>query len=140
MKVSKLLSGILVLVFCGFALTAMQTSSLQAYTLPDTGQTKCYDNTQEIPCPIAGQPFYGQDGNYQGAQPAYKDNGDGTVTDLNTGLVWQKQDDGTFRTWDEARIKGDEVRGTSYAEKVAWNRCRVSVHFGHGASWPCEFD
>ncbi len=31
-----------------------------------------------------------QDGNYQGIQPAYRDNGDGTVTDLNTGLMWQK--------------------------------------------------
>jgi hypothetical protein len=37
-----------------------------AYQLPDTGQTKCYDNTQEIPCPQPSQAFYGQDGNYQG--------------------------------------------------------------------------
>lgn len=73
-----------------------------AYTLSDTGQTKCYDNTTEIPCPQSGAPFFGQDGNYSGTQPAYKDNGDGTVTDLNTKLLWQKQDDATFRTWDDA--------------------------------------
>ena len=32
--------------------------------VPDTGQTKCYDNTQEIPCPQSGDPFYGQDAQY----------------------------------------------------------------------------
>lgn len=30
------------------------------------------------------------------------DNGDGTVTDDITGLIWQKQADGTKRTWEEA--------------------------------------
>jgi Zn-dependent metalloprotease len=32
----------------------------------------------------------------------YRDNGDDTVTDLGTGLVWQKSDDGNQRTWEEA--------------------------------------
>jgi hypothetical protein len=32
--------------------------------IPDTGQTKCYNDTVEIPCPAPGEPFYGQDGNY----------------------------------------------------------------------------
>ena len=32
----------------------------------------------------------------------YTDNGDGTVTDTDTGLVWQQADDGTTRTWEEA--------------------------------------
>jgi hypothetical protein len=76
-----------------------------AYQLPDTGQTKCYDNTQEIPCPQSGQVFYGQDGNYQGPQPSYRDNGDGMVTDLNTGLMWQQgdsQNDGVGRAWQDA--------------------------------------
>jgi hypothetical protein len=33
---------------------------------------------------------------------AFTDNGDGTVTDSRTGLMWQKQDDGGFRNWDTA--------------------------------------
>lgn len=77
----------------------------QQYKLPDTGQTKCYDNSVEIPCPQPGGPFYGQDGNYRGPQPAYRDNGDGTVTDLNTGLMWQQGDSqnvGFGFTWQEA--------------------------------------
>lgn len=74
------------------------------YLLPDTGQTKCYDNYQEIPCPNLGELFHGQDANYQGAQPAYRNNGDGTVTDLVTGLIWQQKDDQNTvgRTWQEA--------------------------------------
>ena len=36
-----------------------------------------------------------------GQQPAYKDNGDGTVSDLNTGLMWVKAR-GAKVTWDAA--------------------------------------
>jgi hypothetical protein len=63
------------------------------YPLVDTGQTKCYDNSKEVSAPKKGEPFYGQDANYQGLQPSYKDNGDGTVIDLNTGLMWPKSPD-----------------------------------------------
>jgi hypothetical protein len=60
------------------------------YTIVDTGQAECYNNSREITCSQAGEAFYGQDAQYQGSQPAYQDNRDGTVTDLNTGLMWQK--------------------------------------------------
>ena len=30
------------------------------------------------------------------------DNGDGTITDVATGLMWQKQDDGVVRNWEDA--------------------------------------
>src|SRR6266436_5610359 len=55
--------------------------------LPATGQTMCWDsNGNAISC--AGT---GQDGEYRkGAPLAYADNGDGTVADVNTGLVWEK--------------------------------------------------
>ena len=60
------------------------------FVLPDSGQTNCYatDGTQ-ISC--AGN---GQDGDYVGPQPAYQDNGDGTITDLNTGLMWMQDSQG----------------------------------------------
>jgi len=60
------------------------------FAVVDTGQMKCFDNFKEIPCPSAGSAFYGQDSQYDGFQPSYKDNGDGTVTDFNTGLMWIK--------------------------------------------------
>ena len=61
--------------------------------LPDTGQSVCYNNSDEISCPALGASFYGQDGQYEGNKPSYQDNGDGTVTDLNTGLMWQQSPD-----------------------------------------------
>ena len=72
------------------------------YQLPDTGRYKCFDKDSEITCPSQGQPFYGQDAQYFGPQPSYKDNGDGTVTDFNTGLMWQQSDDGIKRQWQAA--------------------------------------
>jgi hypothetical protein len=64
--------------------------SAGAYVVVDTGQTNCYDATSEISAPSSGEAFYGQDAQFEGALPSYQDNGDGTVTDLNTGLMWQQ--------------------------------------------------
>jgi hypothetical protein len=33
---------------------------------------------------------------------SFTDNSDGTITDLVTGLIWQKEDDNITRTWEEA--------------------------------------
>ncbi len=77
-------------------------SDANAYTLPDTGQTTCYDASgNAIACPVPGQPL-AQDGTYNFLPLSYTDNGNGTITDNNTGLIWQRQDDGTLRTWDQA--------------------------------------
>ncbi|MFA6961331.1 MAG: DUF1566 domain-containing protein [Opitutaceae bacterium] len=61
-----------------------------AWPVVDTGQTACYDNTAAIPAPAADRPFFGQDAQYAGTPAAYHDNGDGTVSDLNTGLMWSQ--------------------------------------------------
>ena len=66
-----------------------QTSGL-TYPIVDTGQALTYDNTSEIIAPASGASFYGQDAQIDGNQPHYVDNGDGTVTDLVTGLMWQR--------------------------------------------------
>jgi len=70
--------------------------------LPDTGIDLCSDDTQEIPCPAPGEPFYGQDAQYTTIPMSYTDHGDGTVTDNVTGLMWQQEDDDTNKTWFEA--------------------------------------
>jgi hypothetical protein len=78
-----------------------------AFFLPDTGQTKCYQTVYpwgEIPC--AGT---GQDGEYSINPPSYTDNGDGTVTDDNTGLVWQKEDNGNAYNWYRATGTYDAI-------------------------------
>ena len=68
-------------------------ASAQTYTIVDTGQTLFYNNTAVIAAPSEGQAFYGQDAHYPGHQPSYTDNGDGTVTDQVTGLMWQQSAD-----------------------------------------------
>ena len=54
------------------------------YTIVDTGQLRCYSDNTEIEYPDAADAFFGQDAQYAGNEPAYKDNGDGTVTELAT--------------------------------------------------------
>ena len=71
------------------------------YTIVDTAQIRCYSNNAEIQFPQAGAAFFGQDAHYAGNEPAYKDNGDGTVTDLNTALMWQS-DPGEKMTFSQA--------------------------------------
>ena len=64
-----------------------------SYQIVDTGQDECYDDQHARTDPKTGDPFYGQDAQYQGNQPSYRDNGDGTISDLQTGLMWQKSPD-----------------------------------------------
>ncbi len=55
---------------------------------PATGQTTCWDHMGNV-VSCAGT---GQDGDIQaGATLSYTDNGDGTITDNNTGLMWEKK-------------------------------------------------
>ncbi len=81
-----------------------RTAGRSAYTLPllDSGQTKCYNNSEPIPCPSPGEPFYGQDASYSRNAPSYTDNGDRTVTDNVTGLMWQQEADNDIYNWYEA--------------------------------------
>ena len=65
----------------------------QNYKIVETGQNKFYDNFNEINAPSIDESFYGQDAQYTGNQPSYKDNGDGTVIDNVTGLMWAKSPD-----------------------------------------------
>jgi len=83
------------------AATALSVSGKQNYVVVDTGQVRCYDNRAEIRYAETGQSFFGQDAQYCGNQPAYRANGDGTVSDLNTGLMWQ-QDPGVKMTYAQA--------------------------------------
>lgn len=72
-----------------------------AYRVVDTGQTICYNDTSAISAPAAGQPYFGQDAQISGNPPSYQNNGDGTVSDLTTGLMWV-QARGSKVTWDAA--------------------------------------
>jgi hypothetical protein len=73
-------------------------------SLPKTGQTMCYDiDGGEISCTETGQ-----DGEYQAGvtwpSPRFTDNGNETVTDNLTGLMWTKSANlpGSAKTWQQA--------------------------------------
>jgi len=81
----------------------------------DTGIKKFYGNHSLISVPSRGKRFYGQDAQYKGNQPAYRNNGNGTITDKVTGLMWQ-QDMGKKMTWDEAKSHAKKSRLTGYTD------------------------
>ena len=74
----------------------------ESYPIVDTGLQEFYNNFKKIRKPRPGKPFYGQDAQYEGNQPAYRNNRNGTVTDLITGLMWQR-DPGKKMTLAEAK-------------------------------------
>ncbi|MBN2586954.1 MAG: DUF1566 domain-containing protein [Candidatus Fermentibacteraceae bacterium] len=80
------------------------------YPLPDTDQSLCFDTVSVIGMPEPGESFYGQDAHYCGLQPSYANNGDGTVTDLNTGLMWQQGLPPEKMSWEEA-VNGADTCG-----------------------------
>jgi hypothetical protein len=64
------------------------------YPIVDTGQSACYNSAgAAITCPAQGEAFYGQDAQHSGNTPGYTDNGNGTITDNVTGLMWQQSAD-----------------------------------------------
>ena len=80
---------LLSLVSCA-VIAAQATVFAGDYPVIETRQAACFDNQFEIEPPSPGAAFYGQDAQYEGRLPQYLDNGDGTVSDLVTGLMWQQ--------------------------------------------------
>jgi hypothetical protein len=98
--------------------------TVAADQFPATGQTTCYDSEGPV-IPCAGT---GQDGEIQaGATLRYKDNGDGTITDKNTKLTWEKKSDDdsihdkdNFYIWDEAFAFVTDLNAANFAGHNDW--------------------
>ena len=109
--------GAVLLVLClsfGQTARAQNPSPLQ-YPIVDTGQIETYDNDSRIDYPRPGQDFFGQDAQYQGDAPRYRDNGDGTISDLVTGLMWQK-DCKLQLQWEQAMSRASGFNLAGYAD------------------------
>ena len=93
--------------------TPVEKTNDFSYAIVDTSQSTFYGNLEEITEPSLGEAFYGQDAQYTRFSASYVDNDDGTVTDLNTGLMWQ-QDPGEKMTYDDAVSGADEFLLSHY--------------------------
>jgi hypothetical protein len=80
-----------------------------SYRVVDTGQSTFWDSAgNEIQAPVHGAALYGQDAAFTGNAPSYTDNGDGTVSDNVTGLMWtqtvDRNGDGKIDTADKLTL------------------------------------
>ncbi|MBF0227770.1 MAG: DUF1566 domain-containing protein [Desulfobacterales bacterium] len=100
-KVRRLVAKVFSLIIVLFSIGACSRSGtseqsknnlpdISSFPVVDTGQVKYFNNTREITSPSAGEAFFGQDSHFAGNQQSFTDNGDGTITDNVTGLMWQK--------------------------------------------------
>lgn len=84
---------------------------ITGYPIVGTNQTTFFNNLTETSTQSVGDDFYGQNANYLGNSPSYVDNGDGTLTDMVTGLMWQSSfdhnDDGSIDYFD--KLTYDEI-------------------------------
>ena len=115
---NKTIKGFSILALLVFALTACSSDddndnssgitntelTINDYAQIATRQVTLYDNDGNVVSGLSsGDTFYGQDANYlKGASMAYTDNGDGTITDNNSGLMWQQVPSSDDYTWQES--------------------------------------
>ncbi|MCA3376248.1 MAG: DUF1566 domain-containing protein, partial [Roseomonas sp.] len=85
---------------------AIGTAAAQAlpYNIPGTGQDRCFGAAGQIACPEPGAPFAGADGAPPLRPMAYRAHGDGTVTDLVTGLTWAEAPSAPITFEEAARL------------------------------------
>lgn len=103
-------------IYLALSLTISFNSLAQVtYPIVDTDVTDFYNNNALISAPETGAPFYGQDASYYGSQPDYTDNGDGTIIDNVTGLIWQ-QNMGIKISYEDALIKADTMTLGGYSD------------------------
>jgi hypothetical protein len=121
---------------CSYNTTMCDCATDPNGAFPATGQTTCWDSDgNETSCADIGQ-----DGELQAGAPLrYWDNGDGTITDLNTGLMWEKKSDdesmhdiGNIYYWDRTAYPGfvplygnifdwvDELNNQAFAGHSDW--------------------
>lgn len=98
--------------------------------IADTAQDTCYDNSEAIDCPDSGD-FYGQDAQNDGNAQSYTinttDDGDETVTDNVTGIMWTKSPDLEGIGNNDGEITSDDKLSSSAGATA----CEALDHAGY---------
>ena len=137
MKIYKKLSFTFLLAI--FLITVSSSVFPFDLIIPDTGQDLCYDWDDIIECPSEGEDFYGQDGNYTINPPDLTDNGNSTVTDNLTGLMWEQktEENETYTyTYSGAITYCDDLILGTYSDWRVPTRKEISTIFNFGRVSP----
>ena len=99
------------------------------YPIVGTGQTTYWNLIgNAIDQPTTGDSLYGQNASYQGNTPKYRDNNDGTITDLVTGLIWTKtldlNEDGEINSLDQMTV-GDALASAANVNVGGYTDWRI---------------
>lgn len=96
------------------------------YPIVRTNQTLSFNDRGVVGFVYDASSFYGQHSNYPGNIPSYTDNGDGTVTDSVTGLIWSESpdlnDDGIINHDDKISLEESEqfIKKFTLAGYTGW--------------------
>ena len=116
-------------IVCIFTLILGSSVAARAFRLPDTGQTRCYSQLGAIiTCPSPEDPL-AQDGSYTINPMSFTDNGNNTVTDNNTGLIWQKNENSSTYNWHQASGTYDATYNPSSTDVCG------SLNLGGRSDW-----
>ena len=89
-----------------------------------TGQNECFNDSSDIPCPVEGDDFYGQDAQYAALGNCTPKSftiknvaGQNIIVDNNTGLEWQQSAPSQKYSWEQAR---DYCGSLVYGGHAGW--------------------
>lgn len=103
-----------------------------------TGQIVLYGKDGEVISSLSsGDSFYGQDASYlKGSIMSYVNNGNGTITDSNTGLMWQQDPPSDTMYWSESGTYCENLELGGYDD---WRMPTVKELFSisdFSSGWP----
>ena len=143
MKKMYILEAALLIIFVIGCSGGGSDSTSTLPSLPKTGQTVCFDAVGGvISCTSTGQDGDMQTG-HTWPSPRFTDNGDETITDRLTGLMWAQYGNapgpaclpGVTKTWQDALVYTACLNTNNYLGHSDWrlpnvNELESLVHFG----------
>lgn len=140
--IASLAIGLLVIESCTEELSSTnygtELTTLKSYNINSTALKVCYGNYGKIPAPAKSEDFYGQDAQNESTSMAFTDNGDGTITDKNTGLTWIKAR-GMKMSWEDAFTSAKACTTGGYSDwrvptiKELYSIINFNGHSGYSA-------